>query len=180
MRVLSFLAAATLAAAAAPAARAEVTESSDAGFAIRIAFDTEASAPDAFDALVDVASWWHPDHTYSLDAGNLSLELSPGGCFCEVWDGGATKHAEVVQVRDGAMVRWAGGLGPLQDFGVSQVHDWTVEAIEGGARVSYVTRVGGHGGEGLVEIAPIVDAVMTEQLGRLERYLATGDPAPAE
>lgn len=173
---LASLGVAALGLAAASAARAEVTEASEDGFVLALSFDAAASPEAAFAALTDVAAWWSPAHTYSGDAANMSLELSPGGCFCEVWDGGATRHGEVVQIRTGRSFRLLGALGPLQDMGASQIQDLSVEPLETGARVSWTTRVSGRPGDGYAEIAPLVDSVLAEQMGRLERYLATGSP----
>ncbi|HEX2493499.1 MAG TPA: hypothetical protein VHK24_06950, partial [Steroidobacter sp.] len=34
-------------------------------------------------ALADIAKWWDPEHTYSGDARNLTLDTQVRGCFCE-------------------------------------------------------------------------------------------------
>ena len=34
-------------------------------------------------AFARVGEWWGKDHTYSGDSANLSLSLTPGGCWCE-------------------------------------------------------------------------------------------------
>jgi hypothetical protein len=165
-----------IACAASAPTRAEVTEASEYGFALSHSFEATVSANEAFDAFARVADWWSPAHTYSRDAARMSLAIEAGGCFCEVWPGGAVKHAEVAQVRERRYVRMLGALGPLQDLGVTQVHDWTVERTDTGSRVTYFTRVSGRPGDGLVELAPIVDGVMAEQMSRLQRFIATGNP----
>jgi hypothetical protein len=157
---------------ASPAAQAEVVRASADGFTLSIAFDTPAPPARAFAALGEIGAWWSSEHTYSGDAANMTLDLTAGGCFCERWDGGSITHATVVQVRNDAVLRLTGGLGPLQELPVSQVHDWTVEAAAEGSRVTYATRVAGAPGDNLGELAPLVDMVMAEQMERLRAYLA--------
>lgn len=163
-------------------ASAEVMNSDETGFALSLSFETTATPEQAWAALITPSAWWSSDHSYSGDAKNFSLDVAPGGCFCEIWDGGAVKHGEVVQFRtpsaaSGGLVRLEGGLGPLQNLAVGQVQDWTIDPSEsGGAKVSYTTRVSGRTRDGFAQLAPTVDGVMTEQIGRLERYLATGSP----
>ena len=39
---------------------------------------TSPIAPDKlWERLLMPDSWWHPDHTYTMDAGNLSLKAAP-------------------------------------------------------------------------------------------------------
>lgn len=162
----------------ASAGTAEVTESSETGFVITASFETLATPEQAWTAIITPSAWWSGDHSYSGSAQSFSLDLAPGGCFCEVWGEGAVKHAEVVQFRNGSFLRLEGGLGPMQDLAAGEIQDWTVEpAASGtGAKISYMTRVSGAPQDGLLELAPLVDQVMALQLARLERYLATGNP----
>src|SRR5262249_6153526 len=54
------------------------------GFLVQ--FDVSVNAPPAkvYEALVgQIGSWWNPEHTYSHDAKNLSIDARPGVCFCE-------------------------------------------------------------------------------------------------
>jgi uncharacterized protein YndB with AHSA1/START domain len=168
------LAAGALALGLGGAAAAELTETSETGFVVAFSFETAATPEQTWETLVTPSLWWSSDHSYSGDAANFSLEVAPGGCFCETWDRGAVKHGEVVQFFTGAFLRIEGGLGPLQNLAVGQVQDWTIEATAGGSKVSYLSRVSGRAEDGLVELAPVVDMVIGEQVGRLERYLATG------
>jgi hypothetical protein len=167
---------ASLALAASAPAHAEVTQSGANGFHLRIAFETPAPPARAFAALGEIGSWWSPGHTYSGDAANMTLALEAGGCFCESWDGGSVEHGRVVQAQEGALLRMTGGLGPLQALAVTQVHDWTVEAAGEGSKVTYATRVSGDAADNLAALAPLVDMVMSEQVGRLEAHLAAEAP----
>ena len=171
--------AAALSAAAAAPATAEILSADEYGFTLGISIETGLSPDAAFVALSRVEAWWDPDHTYSLNSANLSLEMTAGGCFCENWEGGSIMHATVAQIRGRRHMRWTGGLGPLQDLGVSQVHDWTVEPFGQGSRITYDTRVSGNPSDDLASLAPIVETVMAGQLARLAAYSAGFAAGPA-
>lgn len=172
----SALAGALAACAWAAGAQAELIETSEHGFTIRYAFTAEAAPEAAYGALIDVAHWWNPEHSYFEGGDAFSLDARAGGCFCETGAEGSVKHAEVVQVFENRSMRWLGALGPLQGMGLSSVHDWTIEPSEDGVVVTYVNRVRGWPGDELEVLAPIVDAVQVDQMQRLERFIATGDP----
>lgn len=124
--------------------------------------------------------WWNAAHTYSGDARNLHLDARAGGCWCERWgQGQSVEHARVVMVSEHAgarTLRLVGGLGPLQELGPSAVMTFRVAPDADGARIEVTYRVAGDPGLGLDHLAPPVDQVLMEQLGRLARYLDTGSP----
>ncbi|MEQ1784418.1 MAG: ATPase, partial [Hyphomonadaceae bacterium] len=70
---------ALVALAATGAAHAEVTAKAPDGFAVHIAAVMKLDRDDAWARLVDIASWWSSDHTYSGDAASLSLDAKAGG-----------------------------------------------------------------------------------------------------
>ena len=84
--------------AAAGSANAEVTAKAADGFSIRIVSVVKLDRDGAWARLLDVASWWNKDHTYSQDAKSLSLDAKAGGCWCEIWSGGEVEHGRVVVV----------------------------------------------------------------------------------
>ncbi len=95
---------------------AEIKESSDIGFSsvVSVTVDGEPSA--VFETLVNPAKWWNSSHTWSGDAGNLSLDAVPGGMFLEkLPNGGFCRHMEVVYADPGNLLRMQGALGPLQE-----------------------------------------------------------------
>src|SRR6185436_7136052 len=66
------------------AAHAEIVSAGPSGFNIRHSVDVPNTAPPViWAALSDVSKWWDPEHTYSGDARNLTLEPFVRGCFCE-------------------------------------------------------------------------------------------------
>ena len=73
-------------------------------------------------------------------------------------------------------LRFEAALGPLQELGARGVLSFSVSASQTGSRIRMSYRVAGDAGLGLEALAPIVDAVMMEQFGRLSRLCTTGSP----
>lgn len=164
-----------LALVAAPAA-AEVTIA-DGGFSTMNSVTIAAPPADVWEVLVEPARYWNPEHSWSGDAINFSLDPVAGGCFCEgLPDGGSAEHMRVVMVQPGRMLRLSGALGPLQSEGLAGSLTWQLEAVDGGTRVTQSYVVGGHMRFDRDEIAPAVDGVVRQQLERLAALFAT----PAE
>lgn len=161
-------------------AQAEVASSSPSSFVIQAEAEIAASPEQVWRAVPRVDRWWNSDHTYSNDSRNLSLDLRAGGCWCERWARGqSVEHMRVATVleRDGVRtLRTLGGLGPLQSMGVNGVMTFTVAPHPNGAKLTLNYRVTGDASLNLDQIAPVVDAVLMEQFGRLTRYSASGSP----
>ena len=84
------------------------------GFEVRHSINMVIPAEQAFAAFGQIGDWWSKDHTYSGDAAPFSLQLRPGGCFCErLDDGGGIEHLRVAYVQPGERVVLTGALGPL-------------------------------------------------------------------
>ena len=151
------------------AAPATVVASGPSGFVVHVEALYPGDADTAWRRLVRPQLWWDPDHTYSHDAGNLSLALEPGGCFCErLADGGFVRHMEVVYAAPGQALRLVGGLGPLQRMGASGTLAFTLKSeAPNGTRIIAEYAVSGYSPAGLAEIAGAVDAVLGAQLARL-------------
>ena len=154
---------------ASPLPQAEIVASSDTHYVLRHEA-TSTLKPDAlWRRLVTPASWWHPDHTYSGDAANLTLALEAGGSWREDWDGGSVEHGRVLLVQPGEVLRMAAPFGPLQAAGAYTV--WTISvraADEGGGSVVVFDEVAsGPPSASLAELAPAVDFVKSEAIARL-------------
>ena len=166
----------------ATAARAEVLQSAADHFTV--AFAAEVAAPPArtFAALGAVQHWWSSEHTWSGDAANLSLNAEAGGCFCERWKQGSSEHGRVIMVRENELLRLDSALGPLQEYAVSGILSFRLEAGDDDTtRLDVEYRVNGSSASGLDQITPAVDQVLALQIDRLLRYIDTGNPeAPAE
>jgi hypothetical protein len=174
---------------AAPA-QAEVVASSDAGFVIRRAADVTAGADAVWAELLKPSEWWNGKHTYSGNAGNLSIEPLAGGCFCEVLPSavspraaprGSVEHMRVIYVEEPRALRLSGGLGPLQAEAAQGTLTIALKALDGGGtRIMWEYVVGGYLRQKPDAIAPSVDAVIGEQVTRLAAKLGPkAAPAPA-
>lgn len=163
----------------AAAAHAEVKQSAADGFLVAHQVSVPVPPERAFAALAQIGKWWNPQHTWSGDAANLSLEPKAGTCYCERWNGGEAEHMRVVFVVDGKTLRLQGGLGPLQGMGLYGILEWNVAAAEPGSTIALTYRVSGDSLSDLTALVPAVDGVLGEQMGRLQRYLETGKPDEA-
>ena len=159
---------------ATPAA-AEVVSASSNGFEVRETVNLVVPPEVAFNAFRDVSAWWDPDHTYSRDSANLSLSLTPGGCFCEriPKTGGGIEHMHVTYVDPGKRIVMTGALGPLLYEATAGVMDVQVKTIASGSQLTLDYKAAGFASGGADKLAPAVDAVLTGQLKRFRAYATT-------
>ena len=158
------------------AARAEVLAAQPGGFEVRERAHVAAPPDKVWAALGRPAAWWSPDHTFSGDARNLSLEVRAGGCLCERWSGGDVRHMSVVAVFTGSVLRLEGALGPLGGMGLQGHLTYALKPADGGTDLVVDYAVGGWSKEGLDQMAAPVDQVLGLLTTRLARYAATGAP----
>lgn len=154
-------------------AQAEVNASSDCGFQLSASRTTDASPEIAYKALLQVDQWWNPEHTYTLDASNLAMDLDRR-CFCErLPKEGFVRHMEIVYHSPGSMLRLIGGLGPLQELGIHGA--LTVKLKKAGKKtiIEWTYNASGYLPGGMKPLAPVVDRVQVEQLERLIKYCDT-------
>ena len=158
-------------AALAGSAAAEVAARSENGFSLVYERPVTASAEAVLEAVGRPAAWWSDAHTYSGSAANLSVDLRPGGCWCEALPGGGVKHAEAVLVwPEQRMVRFDAPFGPLQSIGADAVLTMSWEDGEDGAGRMLKWTFVVHG-PGAGAMADAIDAVTGEQFGRLAAHL---------
>lgn len=149
-------------------AGAEVRHSNPNGFDIRHSVEIRATPEKVLRTFERIGSWWSSQHSYSGSASNLTLSLKPGACFCEALpNGGGVEHMRVAYVDPGKRVVLAGALGPLLFEATTGVMDVQVEATASGSRLSFAYKAAGFANGGADKLAPRVDAVLAEQLGRL-------------
>ena len=159
-------------------ARAAVVEAQAGGFQVNESVEIAAPAAKVWAALAQVGSWWNGEHSWSQDARNLSLALKPGGCLCEALpNGGGVNHLSVVFVAPGKMVVFDGMLGPLLFSGGAGHLVWKLTEKAGHTTLAQTYYVGGYFPGGFDKIAPAVDGVLTDQIGRLKAYVETGKPS---
>ena len=155
--------------AAGAAARAEVIDVQPSGFAVRETVTVKAPPAAVWAVLTRPAAWWSPDHTYSHDAANLTLDARPGGLWTEALPGGGgVKHLEVVYVDPPRLLRLEGALGPMQAMGGVGHLTVTLAPAEGGTRVTADYDFGGQEVGGFAGLAPVVDQVLGQQFSRLQ------------
>ncbi len=179
MKVAPFAAIALLALAS--PAHAEVKQTWAAGFQAQNRVTIAAPPEKVWAALGQIGKWWNGAHSYSGDSANMTMPLTPGGCFCEALPklgaGAGVQHGVVVMAMPGQTLRINAPLGPLQGEGVSAALTFTLKATaDGGTEVTQTFNVGGARPE-IVGFAAGIDAVAGEQLGRLKVYVETGKPA---
>ena len=161
----------------ASAAQAAVTARSETAFTATYNHIVAGTPAQVYAAIGKVGAWWNPAHTYSGDAGKVTLSLTPGGCLCEALPGGGVQHGTVVMAwRERATVRVQAALGPLQSMTTNAI--LTIEAKpapDGKVAIAASYRV--IGGEGLGRLADPVDGVLADQIARLARYVEIGKPS---
>jgi uncharacterized protein YndB with AHSA1/START domain len=154
---------------------AEVSETSASSFKSKSILLIAASPQRVYQTLVRVGSWWDPEHTYSGKSRNLSLNPTPGGCFCEkLPGGGGVLHMTVVYVAPNQRLTLSGALGPLQTAGLAGALTFQLVAKPPGTELLVVYNVGGYYPAGLASVAAGVDAVLVEQAQRLKQVAETG------
>lgn len=160
-----------------PRASAAVVDAGPAGFTVTETAVVAASPQRVYEALIAPSHWWSPEHTYSHNAANLSLDARAGGCWCETLPGGGSvQHLVVVTAMPGNILRLRGALGPLQAMAVDGA--MTV-ALTSGANTTHLAMtytVGGYSRRGFFELSKAVDGVLNEQVARLKRLVETGTP----
>ena len=147
---------------------AEVTAKAPDALVIRVKAQVALDRDDAWARLLDISSWWNSSHTYSGDAGNMSVDAVAGGCWCELWSGGEVEHGRVLTVMPRDLIRFDAPLGPLQEMGVSTVLTFTLSDGASASATAVVVdfKVTGSSLSGLDKLAAVIDGVITEQVTR--------------
>jgi uncharacterized protein YndB with AHSA1/START domain len=159
-------------------ALSDVVDSSAAGFTVKTTVQIQAAPAEVYRKLVfNVGDWWNPQHTFSGNAHNLSLESKAQGCFCEkLPNQGSVRHMEVLMAMPGERLVLAGAMGPLQGAAVAGGMTFQLSAVPDGARLELTYTVGGYMPAGLSSWAKPVDAVLAEQMARLKNFIERGSP----
>lgn len=156
---------------AAPAS-AEFVSRSETAFTLAFERTVDASPEAILEAVAHPERWWSSAHTYSGDAANISLDLRPGGCWCEALPGGGVKHAEAVLVWPArSMAQFDAPFGPLRGIGAQAVLTLSWAPVEGQPmrRLRWTFVVDGSGSGAMAEP---VHAVMEQQFGRMADHLS--------
>lgn len=161
------VAAALLALTAAPAL-AEVKSATPGGFEVGGSVVVAASPTRVWTMLTAPDAWWSHDHRW-FKGSTLSLDLAPGGCWCEhAEDGRVSRHLETALVEPGSKLVLRGGLGPLQGQGATGGLTFEIKAEGEGSLLTWAYIVGGYTPGGLEAWAAPVDGVLSAQLANLK------------
>ncbi len=159
---------------AATPASAAVVGAGPNGFEVRHTVNLVVPPEIAMESFAELPSWWDPEHSYSGDSANLSIDLRPGGCFCErLPGGGGIEHMRVTYVDPGKRIVLTGSLGPLLYEATSGVMDVQVKRAAGGSQLTLDYKVAGFAAGGAEKLAVEVDQVLAEQMKRLRAYATT-------
>ena len=116
---------------------AEVADSSANGFTVKTSVMIQASPDEVYRRLVrNVGEWWNPQHSFSGDARNLTIEEKPSGCFCEALPNqGGVRHMDVVRFAPGKALVLVGALGPLRSLAVTGSMTIQLAPAESGTKI---------------------------------------------
>ncbi len=153
---------------------ADVISSGEGGFHIKMSISVHATPEQAYQQFLEIGQWWDAEHTWWGDAGNLSLDPTAGGCFCEIAGDKSVQHLTVAYVNPGKEIRLLGGLGPLQQLGLQGVLIFKfIPSSDNDTTIVQEYKVSGYDPKGLAYLAPIVDKVQTGQLRNLVSRFTT-------
>jgi len=163
-----------------PWAAAEVLDSAANGFTVKATIPIQAAPEAVYGAFLrEIGQWWDPEHTFSGDSHNLSIEEKPMGCFCEKMPKqGFVRHMEVIRLTPGKTIVLSGALGPLQTMAAAGAMTIQISQAARGSTLEATYAVTGYSPAGLNTLAPIVDQVLNLQFTRLKNYVERGDPMP--
>jgi uncharacterized protein YndB with AHSA1/START domain len=163
--------------AAGQVASADVVDVSPTGFQLSVAVHIAAPPDRVYAALIQPSKWWNSDHTFSGSAANLTLEAKAGGCFCEkLASGGSVSHLTVVSAMPGKQLRLRGALGPFQGSGVDGALTWSLAAAGAETDLTVTNDMGGHMKGGFGDWPAKADAMISDQVARLKKFVETGAP----
>ncbi len=165
--ITSRIALAGLLTALAPVAGAEVVSSSDTSYVLRHEASTDMSPEELWKRLVNPASWWSAEHSYSGDADNLSLDPRAGGLWQETWDNNAVAHGQILTILEGQVLRLEAPFGPLQAMGAYVIWTITLQPDGEGCLVVFDEIANAPAGSNLAQVAPAVDDVKTAAIESL-------------
>lgn len=159
---------------------AEVLKSSVDGFIIQHNTTVSGDVSDVFPEMTaKLGSWWSPDHSFSGDAGAMSVDEN---CFCERWGNNLVRHLDTTLWIENDKVVMQGGLGPLKELGLNGTMAWSLTPGEGSdTNIAWKYHVYGYSETDLVGLSVAVDGVLKEQIERLASHLGrTGQVAKSE
>ena len=144
------------------------------GFTVRQTVHLAASPQQVYDALIEPAKWWSPEHTFSHDSTNLTLDARAGGCFCEkLPGGGSAEHMTVVFASPGKALTLRGALGPFQGQAAEGALGWVLTPAGTETDLTMTFSLGGYLtlAGGFEKWATLADTVFATQVARLQKFV---------
>jgi len=150
----------------APAASAAVKSSGAHSFTVEQSVVVQVPPARAWSAFGKVGDWWSAEHSFSKKASNLSLELDPGGCWCETLPGGGIQFMRVTIARPPEELVLSGALGPMLYDSAPATMIVRFKPVGTSTQVTMTYKATGFVDGDADKIAPLVDGVLGEQLTR--------------
>ena len=112
-------------------------------FAFQDSVEVPLPPDQAFDRFLEVDEWW--DHRFSPDPKAFYIEARPGGGFYEIFDesGDGLRHATVIAVSRGSLLRLQGPLG-LTGYALDGVYSISFRPRDSGTLVHLDARGAGE------------------------------------
>ena len=174
---------------------ADINYADSTGFSITNVSESNAPVDVVYTQFMKhIDMWWPKDHTWWK--GKLHIDEKAGGCFCETIDTKSALHMQISVMEPNKKVVMLGGLGPLQEMGMSGALIWEFNVIDSPAveetdsapqqrnnvqKRTKVTLMYNASGtihfngtkatnDEAVNLVTIVDSVQTQQLNALTRF----------
>jgi len=158
-------------------ASAEVSNVAPNGFQIQESVHIAAPPDKVYASLITPMHWWSSEHSFSGDSGNMTLDATAGGCWCETLpDGGSVQLMVVEFAAPGKLLRLSGALGPFQAHAITGTMTFELKQAGDGTALTLTYEMAGYVRGGFGALPKAADGVLTEQMVRLKKYLETGAP----
>ncbi|WP_196140282.1 hypothetical protein [Aliikangiella sp. G2MR2-5] len=151
-------------------AKADIVSDSGNEFSLKFSYVINSDIDTFEKKFFAIDQWWDPAHSYSGNKENLYLDITQGQCFCEKLNsGGFVRHLDIAHYEPRKIIRFLGGLGPLQTLPVNGVMEFSFiqnQSHQIELTVTYLVA-------GTVQLkgwATPVNRVIEEQLIRLKSY----------
>lgn len=146
------------------AANAAVKSSTAHSFTVEHSITVQVVPSQAWSAFGKVGNWWSASHSFSKKASNLSLQMVPGGCWCESLPGGGVEFMHVTIARPPEELVLTGALGPMLYDSAPATMIVRFKPVGEDTQVTMTYKATGFADGDADKIAPLVDGVLGEQL----------------
>lgn len=132
------------------------------------------------DVITSTPGGFSTSESTQISSVPMAIFLAITGSLHAWWDPADTpeplRHLKVAGSERGRFVNFSGGVGPLRGTTATATLTWTLTALRGRTRVEVTYQATGDPALGLATQALTVDAILTDQLQRLKRFVEAGRP----